>query len=189
MRSVVFKFIGFSILIGLLLSMGCGGDSNAPSERLPTLVQVKVTDGYILDANVSLNGQEFIYDGNITYESYQASVANPSDTLISKGGVHDLNGNGMVDKEDVVAIEMKAPGNYHNINPFTTLLAENRNLSVKELLDHYTFDEGVYFGSAEDINNFDIDIVQASTGAEGNPEIMRQAAILTLLFSAIKDSR
>ena len=187
MYSYILKFIGFFFLIGLLVFIGCGGGSGS-SESPPALVQVKVTDGYILDANVTLGTKQFVYDGNITYESYLASGADAKDILLSKGGVHDLNGNGAVDKEDVVAIDMKAPGNYRNINPFTTLLAENKYLSAQELLDHYTYDEGVDFGSIEEVNSFDIDIVQASTGPEGNPEIMRQAAILTLLYSAMKNS-
>ncbi|OQX59179.1 MAG: hypothetical protein B5M52_03825 [Helicobacteraceae bacterium 4484_230] len=186
MYSYILKFTGLSFLIGLSIFIGCDGGSG-PSESVPALVQVKVTDGYVIDANVTLGAKQFVYDGNITYESYLVSGANTKDTLLSKGGVHDLNGNSVVDKEDVVAIDMKAPGNYRNINPFTTLLAENKYLSAQELLDHYTYDEGVDFGSIEEVNSFDIDIVQASTGPEGNPEIMRQAAILTLLYSAIKN--
>ena len=187
MNSQIINYMGIFLLVSLGVFVGCGGDDTDSTPEAPTLIQLKVMDGYILDANVSFKGKSFIWDGNVTYESYTSAI-NTEDVFLSTGGIHDLNGNSLIDNEDVHAVDMKAPANYRNINPFTTLLVENKHLSAQNLLDYFSSVEGVYLGDINDVNGFDIDIVKASTGVEGNPEIMRQAAILTLLFSIVKTS-
>ena len=95
--------------------------SSAPAQ----MTTVKVSDAYVINANVTVGGEALTVEvGNGVYEEAKAL----NGVIMVKNGVNDLNGNNKVDTDennnseyDVAAVTLQAPAGYANVNPFTTL--------------------------------------------------------------------
>jgi len=110
-----------SMLIGagLVAFIGCGGDSGSSSETSKTVV-----DGYVIDAVVC-----DAYKHCAKTNANGVATAAFKGSVTAKGGVVDVNGNGVIDDEDIDLGEflMKAPENSAVVTPVTTLIANGVN--------------------------------------------------------------
>ncbi len=100
--------------------VGCGSSSSSK-----TPLTVTVSDAYVYGATVTKGGTAFDTMDGAKYTWNDA----PSGDLVSTGGANDLNGNG-ADSQDPLAVAMKAPSGYKNINPLTTLEANGMTLDA-----------------------------------------------------------
>ncbi len=139
--------------------VGCGSSSSK------TPLTVTVSDAYVYGAAVTKGGTAFDTMDGATYTWKDA----PEGELVSTGGANDLNGNGMADGDDPVAIDMKAPAGYKNINPLTTLEANGMSLN----------DINAKYGLS--LETTDIDVVKE---AEGNLDVYKAAAMAALDIAA-----
>ena len=135
--------------------VGCGSSSS------DTPLTVTVSDAYVYGATVTKGGKAFDTMDGATYTWNDM----PDGDLASTGGANDLNGNGMADEADPLAIDMKAPAGYTNINPLTTL--EANGLSLNDINAKYGLS----------LETTDIDIVKA---AEGDLAVYKAAAMAAL---------
>ncbi len=99
-------------------SVASSTSSNASSSSAGPVI-VKVSDAYVLSANVTAGSAQAIEVGNGDYE-FNTSI---SGTLMAEGGANDIDGDGNATAADPKAPTLKAPEGYTNINPFTTLVA------------------------------------------------------------------
>ena len=138
--------------------------SSAPAE----LTTVKVSDAYVINANVTVGGTALgVEVGDGVYEAAQAL----SGAIMVKNGVNDLNGNNVVDTDennnseyDVVAVTLQAPEGYANVNPFTTL----KVLGLTDTNAAKIFPKAVAIDPT-----FDFDVV-------ANPEVANEVLIAAL---------
>ncbi len=136
---------------------------------------IKVSDAYVLEANVTVGGAATIEVGNGTYEHANERAG----MILSKGGVNDMNGNGMPDAGEPLAPDMKAGSGWHNVNPFTTRLENNdSNLSgLYPTASTYMTASGL---------QYDFDVVKVGQGdgnTTGNLDIAKEAAKAALAIS------
>lgn len=155
-KTLKISAIAASLLVSGIL-VGCGssndGGTTDPGTNPGTATpkSITVTDDYVLSGNVytvndsvsrvdaanaTLPVQGSPVEGVTTKEVgqgvYQISNVKPSDTIVSKQGIVDLNNNGKVDAGEPYALNMVASGKYLYVNPFTTIELLT-NADVKEL--------------------------------------------------------
>ena len=144
--------------------------SSNSSVSIGSTNQIKVSDAYVLSADVRIGGVLATLEvGNGVYEW---SPAQEGIISVSKKGVNDLNDNGQVDSADAYAPAMSAPSGHSNVNPFTTLL--NQGVSNLELLQNYP--------NAYSLDSkFDFDAVQAgNNNIEIAKEVLKAALRLAI---------
>ena len=179
------------IAISSVILTGCGDSSptttkvvsssssistNSSSSIAAVTNQIKVSDAYVLSADVRIGGVLATLEvGNGVYEW---SPAQEGIISVSKKGVNDLNDNGQVDSADAYAPAMSAPEGYVNVNPFTTLL--DQNVSRDELFAKYPYSNRY---TPIGFELFDYDVVLAS---ESNLDIAKEV-LKAVMYLASKD--
>ncbi len=123
MKLRTLSIVAASMLGATLVMTGCGGGGSST----PTAVKkVIVSDGYVLEATVKCKTGGIEPTATATnrageYELPIAECAAPA-YLCARDGYIDVNDNGQVDVGEPKAPKMTAPGDYTNINPYTTLI-------------------------------------------------------------------
>ena len=130
-------------LIGVLVMsiIGCGSSSDTRSEIQPTVL---VSDAYVVNAvltsgNVTANERHDLGPG-----WYQFATA-VSQTMMVSYGVNDINPpNSLADAGEPYSPALRAPVNYKNITPLTTMLM---NIGVQNMQKRYpnAYDYDPYF--------------------------------------------
>lgn len=116
-----------------------GGNGNASSDAdsvsgVAVPVTVRVATLYpVVDATVVADDKQALVVGDGTYE-FSRSVDGALG-IVAKGGVVDLNGNGLPDHGEPYAPEFRASSGSEVLNPFTTLLANG--MSSDAIIEAY----------------------------------------------------
>ncbi|GEM_PF-5288960 len=99
--------------------MNSSSESNSSSSA-PSVRRVRVSDAYILEANVTIGGM--LADIRLEDGQYEW-IEMPTGILRSVGGANDLaEPVGVATEDDPGAFPMSAPEGYTHINPFTSML-------------------------------------------------------------------
>ncbi len=157
------------------LSSSSSSLSSSSSSSVPIAVQIKVSDAYVLNADVTSGAQTaIIVDNNGTYEFVQR----PFDVLVSKGGANDVAAPiGEATSADPIAPDMSAPVGYTNVNPFTTMLVNG--MSADDITAIYPAAGAV---NATPAFNYDV-VAAGDTNAQGNLDVAKDAAKAALKVS------
>jgi len=147
--------------------------SNASSSSVGPVV-IKVSDAYVVEANVTAGTVEAINEiGNGEYE-FNTSI---SGMLMAVGGANDLDGDGSATNADPKAPTLKAPEGYTNINPFTTMLVNGET-------DLNTTYPNAAFATTDSGFQFDFDVVAAGDADNnGSIDIAKETAKAALTLS------
>ncbi len=156
-----------ALLLGTLtITTGCGGGGTSSDDPVPSsssssvasgnsssaaaqMSTVRVSDAYVLDAEVSANGVSATQTGNGVYE-FSTVV---SGTITVADGINDLDEDGNVSSGDSRAPGLAAPAGYANVNPFTSLVV--LGMSNADLANNYPT------AYAHNSGSFDFDVVAA----------------------------
>ena len=124
-----------SSIVSLLL-IGCGGGSSSSNNTSTSLKEIKVIDGYVINAKVcDSEGQCGITgaDGIVRANFHKNSI------LTSVGGKIDVNFNGIADADEPTAPTMKSKGSL--ISPITTLVVDGIDIDKLSALTGLTSQE------------------------------------------------
>ena len=183
-KKQLISVVAASVLAASFTFTGCGSSSSSSTPPASSSssssngssssagpVMIKVSDAYVLNANVTAGSATAIVVGNGDYE-FNSTI---SGMIVSEGGANDVaEPFGEATDADPIAPAMSAPEGYTNVNPFTTMLASK---TAEEI--------AVMYPAAGDVNGtdgmaFNFDVVAA--GSE-NLDIAKETAKAALTVS------
>lgn len=151
---------GSSSSVGLSSSSGDTKSSSSSSQILiPT--QVRVSDAYVLNADVSVG--DVVFTHYVESGIYEINQENLTGLLKASNGINDLNNNGQIDNGEPHAPLLTAPSGYKNITPFTTLLVNGVDIiSISDYNAVASFAPLYDFDVVAEGGNFENGIAQAT---------------------------
>jgi len=127
------KFTLYLVVVIATIFSGCGGggsgsstpvtnqQTSSSSSQEITKRSVTVIDEYVIGAKVSdCNGVAATTDA----KGVATAAFDDGCPLVSEGGRLDIDGNGVVDENDIPALTMKSPAGKDTISPLTDLVAK-----------------------------------------------------------------